>query len=385
MLFDNFLRRHVADAIVLRSEPAHLPDGSTRWWDRTAIFEAISPKEPRFRTERRKVGKKVRTLSIPNEAMRYVHENLIAWLGWRFEAVMTSAQGRDLIPVEPHSHPVDRFATCGKRGDSPIRNILRHSRGIHFLQEDIKDAYGSVTPERLAKALLAYFPGELRDGLFDDDSRLIALLRRYFFAKEGGLSTGGPASVLLFNVFAAYWIDWPIWNALEQHRADRDARASGWAYNPPVEYTRYIDNLDFSSSEALPEHLGKLVRDTLARCGMRVSDHKATRTDIRKQAVFITGIGMDHRGGRRLFIGQRYTHKVIALMHRVITGMPLYNTTPVRIQGMAAAIRFVARTNWIVAYHGLKPHTTRPKKRYRTQLERKFYHTYRAFLRAMQT
>ncbi len=124
-------------------------------------------------------------------------------------------------------------AVGGVPGWSPVKNALHHKRGRYFYILDFKGAFPSVAAPALAKVLCEYDPtlGSLEG--------VTRFLERYCVLPEKGLVQGGSASMYLFNLYCEKHIDGPIRRYLAERQ---DAQGK-----PLVRYTRFVDDLVFSS------------------------------------------------------------------------------------------------------------------------------------------
>ena len=245
---------------------------------------------------------KRRVVAAPNEAMKTLQRRFLAHLRSRSNEV-----ARDSLLGH---------ATSSNSGDSPLRNIQyhRHNRFLYLL--DFTHAYASVKPEQLAPILIRFYP-------FCNVpvEEMDTFLKSYFFDKIWGLVPGGPASQDLFNLYAGSLVDLPI---------------AGLLAEKGVVYTRYIDDLTFSSASPIPESVRRGIRHSVVEAGFLINHRKCEHVDLSKRTVVITGIGLDHGG--RLFVPRSYLLKIRGLMHRAITKGGVEKG---RIEGMVAFFKLL--------------------------------------------
>jgi hypothetical protein len=84
----------------------------------------------------------------------------------------------------------------------------------------------------------------------------------------------------MFELLCEQWLDEPILALLGQFEAQ------GFA---PVVYTRYVDDLTFSSTEEIGQHVRYKLREIVRRAGFAINDRKTTYTDKSHRPVEITG------------------------------------------------------------------------------------------------
>lgn len=219
------------------------------------------------RTKRRLIG-------APNEPMEILHAALIRRL-------------RNLA--------IDRAAITGSLpGCNPVRNVLRHRQSQFFYLLDLSNAYGNVDGERLITLLTGLMPDA-------DPLELGSFLRQYCLAQNGGLIVGAPASPDLFNIYAALLIDAPLAPLCERYR---------------LRYTRYLDDLTFSSGSRIGCKKRRAIRDCIASSGLPIQHRKCEVVDVTKRSIVITGVGLD--AGGFVFLPRRYLRKVRGLLHRAM-------------------------------------------------------------------
>jgi hypothetical protein len=139
-------------------------------------------------------------------------------------------------------------------------------------------------------------------------------LKRYCQSEEGGLVTGGPASPDLFNLFAECVIDSRLrYVATECHN---------------LVYTRYLDDLTFSSDNVIGGKKRKQIREVLVSAGFNINHAKSKVLDLAKthQAAVINGVGIERSG--RFFLPRKALRELELLLHRASSlveagGLPL--------------------------------------------------------------
>lgn len=236
---------------------------------------------------------KMRCIGIPNNGMRMVHSYLIQLL--------------------VHLASDLPFATGGLPGRSPVRNVEFHKQSRHFFQTDIKGAYDHVDAERLTNAIcvaerrLLYDHDELYAFLRDYcflPQRCVDTLQQDLFGPVTGLVTGAPASPLLFNIYAGETIDGHLaWLSKKQG----------------IRYTRYIDDLTFSSHRPIRGNIRREIRKIVEDVGLPINHDKSKCHDLLKNGpLIITGVGLKYGG--ELFVPRRYLRGIRGMLHRALSG-----------------------------------------------------------------
>lgn len=231
---------------------------------------------------------KVRCLSAPNESMKQIHAQLIPQL-----RKLQAANGGS------------PYATACLPGSSPLKNVQRHRANRFVFLLDISSFYQSIDRSRLLEMLSARLTE--RDGrLFMSEVELLWLqsfLDAYFLTPQGCLPTGAPASPDLANMYATHWIDTELEELLNHYG---------------LTYSRYLDDLTFSSREPITPGVRRQIREVLDGAGFKVSHSKARVHDLKRNGCLnINGIGLAHGG--RLFVPRPYLRKIRGLLHLATT------------------------------------------------------------------
>jgi len=218
---------------------------------------------------------KKRWIYAPNKAMRLVHKRFMRFLMRR-----------------PPQMP---FSTCGMRGNSPRKNVIRHRNAHHLFVTDLTGAYQHADLYGMVEALIIHYP-EL-DGMIEETA---AFLSRYcMLPNNGGLVTGSPSSVFLFNLFCHTMIDQEL---------DRHCRKPGFFYS------RYLDDLIFSCHH---REIGPRYRQSLRRiieANYFLTNHSKSRViDLRLGPVNLNGLKLELGG--RIFLPRDYLGHIRGSIH----------------------------------------------------------------------
>jgi hypothetical protein len=249
---------------------------------------------------------KVRTIGSPNRAMRDIHRRLVSYL-------------RGLGVQMPNS-------TACRPGQSAVKNILRHRKGgkrsfnRYFVLLDIRSAYQAVRIDRMMGALT-----EVSSEIASSAEETKRFLLNNFFDESGGLVTGGPASPDLFNLYCEVHID-------------RVLRETCKSYG--IIYTRYLDDLTFSSQVPIGQKKRRAIRRIIESCGFQISDRKAQTIDLRKGPVTVNGVGITLEG--RLFLPRRTLDHIRGLLH---VALSKGSVKPAVIHGKMGLLGMVIRFN----------------------------------------
>ena len=160
--------------------------------------------------------------------------------------------------------------------DSPFGNAKQHANNRYFYQTDLRNAFGSVSLKRLADILISLEPKwELEE--------VKEILDCYCFENGGkGLIVGAPASPKLFEIYAQQIIDVPL--------------AEFWPYMVDgnrifkKQYSRYTDDLTFSSPEPITDGVRRMIRRIIEQSGFQVNHRKSVVLDLKKGRLLLLAL-----------------------------------------------------------------------------------------------
>lgn len=235
-----------------------------------------------------RVSKRVKTRSIwiPNEAMREIHQDVLTYLK-KEDISLPSAAG--CLP-----------------GNSPLKNLKRHTRyneGVgyyprHWYLTDLSNAYKHVHPVLLSEALYPYFKTSME---LNDLERFIST---YCIKKDEGLITGASLSPLFFNIYCEMQIDKNIREYCTKHS---------------ITYSRYLDDLIFSSDKIIGKKIRKKILSIVRKGGFQVNVSKTHLGDLQKKALEINGIGLRQENDSYiLFMPRHYLKHIRGLLNLVL-------------------------------------------------------------------
>jgi RNA-directed DNA polymerase len=220
-----------------------------------------------------------RTISAPKEPLKQIQRSLL-----------------DLLyPAAPLSEAVHGF----REKRSIVTNARRHVRATSIYKIDIEDFFPSIGLRRVYKMFMAYpflFPSK------------VAIVLAKLCTCNDELPQGAPTSPFISNVI--------------MRRCDSQLRA--FARGNGLMYTRYADDLTFSSRQASPPNILNLpapqppsptatsVPLILEKAGFKVNTKKS-RHITRQQRMRVTGITIN----KRLNVSRDYIRRVRKLIYLV--------------------------------------------------------------------
>lgn len=253
--------------------------------------------EPRIDFFWKEVAGKRRLIGNPNKSMRALHEVFGQYIAQTIQAIHDDAYyGLRRLPS----------ATGCVPDSNPTKNALEHRRSRFFYITDLKAAYPSVDLERLALLLTFLFSQKeyrassdegisIRFFMWSDQhdfirqdplfGQLLMLLRCHFSGLYGrGLAIGGPLSPYLMNLYGEVFLD---------------SQLRLWCQRHSVVYTRYVDDLVFSSETSfIRQEWRKEIRAIIRQAGFEPNHRKSKVQIIDQGTIFITKVGLEKQPDR---------------------------------------------------------------------------------------
>lgn len=139
---------------------------------------------------------------------------------------------------------------------------------------------------------------------------------------DGGLPVGAPTSPVLSNLVGAYFLDKRLLGLVSKWRTRQPMYQRYHRYEP-IAYTRYADDLVFSSDYRHLNHIINVVRYIIQDAGFRVNEDKiVTRTNGGRQTV--VGITVNQKMSKP----RSYRSKLRARMYHWSLDIALNNCPP---------------------------------------------------------
>jgi RNA-directed DNA polymerase len=226
--------------------------------------------------------------------------------------------------------PVHECASAYKVGASIKKNANAHKSHSYITKLDFKDFFPSITSNDLVKHISKY----LGNGLGTQDIQDIARISCIRLQGKSNLclSVGAPSSPVLSNSIMYSF----------------DSQVFAWCAENGITYTRYADDLTFStstkqiSSDIEPFVIG--VAQKLTYPSLSLNSKKTTHLSKKHQRR-ITGIIINNEGN--ISIGRNRKREISALIHKFTLGI-LPEPEIFRLQGLLGFAKdveplFVAR------------------------------------------
>lgn len=196
---------------------------------------------------------------------------------------------RSILQLFTHLAPRHRCAKGFERGQSILTHAKTHTHKKWVLVFDIVDFFPSISWGRIFGLLKAYpFHASV------DVARILANITSY----NGCLPQGAPSSPVIANMVCRRL----------------DSNLLGWAMNHGYTYTRYADDLVFSTNRTiLPDQHINEITEIISEQGFRVNQEKQ-RNIPRSSRQIITGLVVN---SRRANIRREEVRNIKALLHNV--------------------------------------------------------------------
>ncbi|MDD5032530.1 MAG: reverse transcriptase domain-containing protein [Candidatus Pacebacteria bacterium] len=227
---------------------------------------------------------KRRKISAPNKTMLTLGRNFYGLLRLRLA----------------HEEIKFPFAAAVFPGNNPLKNVLRHARkrNRYFYLLDIKDFYPNTNVEQVVRILREVVPS------FAEENKLREFLLKYcFYSEDGSLRIGGAASPDLANLVLVRLVDEEMGKLCLKYG---------------MTYSRYLDDLIFSSKRRLGKQKREAIRRVIEKSGFKINHRKIVIADTKKTPITITGIGIAEGG--RLFVRRGFLKRINGLIHLIEKG-----------------------------------------------------------------
>lgn len=240
-------------------------------------------------------SKKRRMISRPNSDMKRLHNLYEEHLKRAITAMgKEETYGLRFLPS----------ATGCVTGSNPLINAKMHEHSEFFYITDLRNAYPSIDLRRLAILLFYiehydYYKADfsLRQLAQNELAQYEVSTDPSFQQTEGfvqiafggyrgqGLAVGGPLSPYLLNLYCEVFLDSRLRYYLYNYEKREDP-------NRKIIFTRYVDDLTFSSKEFISAKMRKDIRWIIESAGLTVN-HRKSQVRVRSMGtVFITKLGL---------------------------------------------------------------------------------------------
>ena len=193
-------------------------------------------------------------------------------------------------------------------GRSFIDNAREHQIADYILNVDIKDFFPSANRSQVYQVFssLGYNPG-------------VADFLTEICTREGSLPQGAPTSPKLSNIILH---DFDIW-------AKQVSDQLG------CKYTRYADDLTFSSMNRIPQYLVGEIDSALSRAGFRLNENK-TKFMGKNQVKEVTGLILTPTG---VALPRRYLNGTRGWFHSILEAPDRFQHERKRVAGTLNLLR----------------------------------------------
>lgn len=214
----------------------------------------------------KKIPKGFRTINAPIPALKNLQSELV------------SALEEYGVGVHPAAHAY-------RRSRSICTMARQHVGKKHVIRVDLKDFFPSVTREDVLNALPPNVPRKLRD-----------MISNWCFL-DGVLPQGAPSSPLLSNI-ALYGLDLDMQRLADSWRFAGVAKPGTYPQNLtrfyPITYTRYCDDLVFSSDYRYMTHIIPKIKALVSKRGFTVNPKKIIHTTYSGRQ-YVTGVVVNEK------------------------------------------------------------------------------------------
>jgi RNA-directed DNA polymerase len=226
--------------------------------------------------------------------------------------------------------PIHECASAYKVGASIKKNADAHKSNSYVAKFDFKNFFTSIKSEDLVKHISKYLGNDWGTEDIQDIARISCI--RFKGRKNLCLSIGAPSSPILSNTI--------MYNF--------DSEIFAWCVENGITYTRYADDLTFSTSKKeISSNIELIIRSVIRRLDypkLYLNNKKTTHVSKKHQRR-ITGIIINNEGN--ISLGRNRKREISALIHKFSLGI-LPEPEIFRLQGLLGFAKdveplFVAR------------------------------------------
>lgn len=176
-----------------------------------------------------------------------------------------------------------------------------HVRKRWVIRLDLSDFFPNLSPYKVCDALR-------RQGM---DPKLIRMIRKWCFL-DGGLPQGAPTSPVLSNIATGFFLDRRLLGLCRTWRRDAKTNTAVMRYER-INYTRYADDLCFSSDYRFLPKLIPALRSIITNAGFQLNDKKI-RVMHRTGRQVICSVSLNQHVGKP----RAWRMKLRGMIHRII-------------------------------------------------------------------
>lgn len=212
--------------------------------------------------------------------------------------------------------PIHECASAYKKGASIKKNADAHKNNGYVTKFDFKEFFPSIRFEDLVKHITKHLGGSLSDQDVQDIVRVSCI--RLKGKNDLCLSIGAPSSPLLSNTILY----------------DFDSEISAWCAENKIIYTRYADDLTFSTStKGISNNIEPLIRAVTQKLNyprLNLNNKKTVHLSKKFQRR-ITGLIINNEGN--ISLGRNRKREISSLIHKFSIGI-LPEPEIFRLQGL---------------------------------------------------
>jgi len=249
----------------------------------------------------------LREIQSPNEELKEIQNKLNKYLSAIYFGVK---------PKSVHGFVLG----LGSEGESfsIVSNAKEHCNKKHVLNMDIENFFSSISAKQI-KAALSKQPFAISEEI----SIVVALLGTY----QKKLPTGAPSSPVLSNIYC-FEMD----NLLEEYCSTNE-----------LTYTRYADDLTFSSNTKISERVIDELRIIITNFGFKLNEKKFRLQSSRSKQT-VTGLVVN----KKVNVDRRYIRKLRAILYSwekmgaEIAAAKHFNATKLSVEDVQKFVRKLA-------------------------------------------
>lgn len=238
----------------------------------------------------------IRTISQPARGTKYLQY-------WLMENIFSELN-------------VHKCATAYQEGSSIKKNAQYHVNNSYLTKFDFKNFFPSIKGEDLKAHLIRHFGDRLTNDDLNDIVRISCIEQNW--SKDFSLSIGAPSSPMLSNAIMYEF----------------DCLVVEWCKENEIRYTRYADDLTFSSNKKnISSNIEPFIRNVVRNIeypSLRFNRKKTTHLSKKHQRR-VTGLILTNAGN--VSLGRSRKREISSLIHK-FTNKKLDDSDVSRLQGL---------------------------------------------------
>ena len=258
----------------------------------STMCRKLTAKKKAFVKKEIKTGKKIRSITTYSEDFKDYRE-----AHYKFnEQLRVFAKENDLCSPNSYAY---------KKNLNTLKCVLKHAKSKCFLKTDIKSFFDSMKPSYLKDKIYNKYINNKKN-IFFNEQEIIKLKHRINMAF---------GKLTYYGKFPIGFITSPIIS--EMYLSDFDKQITAYCDSIGVIYTRYADDMLFSSEKQFEfDTVLSFITGKLKQIGLKLNDKKISKKSFSKNGDYLNFVGMFFiykNGETKISLGKAFVKKAARL------------------------------------------------------------------------